>query len=186
MSGILSFQELVLGKGILGLVGWVAVGSVNIAALVTVIRYIIKPTACRHRSTFWDIAHVSSLVFLYCVGVNGLIFEFGAVNVHSPFSISASQILVSLAIGFLLIGIACVFVLATVRQPPQPSYWDCLGFGSVTVSLCLLIGGLLYLLWNDDTTTRFNQTCTIGVMSQHETNQQTMTNMATKTGEEKQ
>jgi len=139
-----SFRSLVLCSGHVAHFGWLALVVVVLAALIVIARHTRYPDRRRHGTAFFGVAHVCLLLFLNNVGVCGLMASLSYECV--PFSLPAAQLLVSLAIGLGIVGIASVTVAAVLRQLPAPSWWDCLGMGAIVTSFCVLFGVLFAVM----------------------------------------
>lgn len=124
----------ILGSGVVGLFGWLALLAIPASGLVVISRHLLD-SSCHVRGThFFPIAHVCFLVFLSNSIVSALQWT------------HAGTVMISLATG-LCIALASVGTVAVVlRRLPKPSFWPCFGFTCAAASIALLAGLMLTII----------------------------------------
>ncbi len=108
------FLSAVLGQGLVGLIGWIMILTVIIAAIVVVIRHAGIPGCHRRGTVFFQLAHVCLLVFLCNVGVGGFMVAYvglGPMDEMIMLLVGENLISISVGIGTVLAAVATSITL---------------------------------------------------------------------------
>lgn len=124
----------ILGSGLVGLVGWLALFAIPVSGLVVIARQLLN-SSCHARGThFFPIAHVCFLVFLNNSIVSALQWT------------HAGTVMISLATGLCVALVSVGVVTAALRRLPKPTFWPCFGFACAAASIALLAGLMLTII----------------------------------------